>query len=224
MSSLLERGTTHRELEDYPGALRADREAIDLAHAGEVAAYWMPLVLAALALDTAALGQETEARSYIERARRALAEGPNRADYRHQVTYSHGRVLLTLGHAFDARAMAHHLLELANDTHALHWRVPAMLLVADATAALGDPSAARATYESAAAEAERLGLAPALWRALAGLADVQRALGQAQASVRSATQAREIIDRLAATVADSQLRATFQQSEKVARVAALVRA
>ncbi|HLN14990.1 MAG TPA: hypothetical protein VK587_17460, partial [bacterium] len=83
------------------------------------------------------------------------------------------------------------------------------------------PSAARVTYELTAADAERLGLAPALWRALAGLAEVQRALGQAQASVGSATRAREIIDRLAATVADPELRATFLHSAKVQRVTAL---
>ncbi|HLN12995.1 MAG TPA: tetratricopeptide repeat protein [bacterium] len=221
VSSLLESGTTRRELEDHRGAWAADREAIELAHAGEVAAYWMPLVLSSLALDSAGLGRASAARSYIEYARRALAEGPNRADYRQQVTYAQGRVQLTLEQPADARATADHLLDMAVTTETLHWRVPAMLLAADASAALGDPSAARVTYELTAADAERLGLAPALWRALAGLAEVQRVLGQAQASVGSATRAREIIDRLTATVADPELRATFQHSAKVQRVTAL---
>ncbi len=53
------------------------------------------------------------------------------------------------------------------------------------------------------------------------LAEAQRALGQAQGSAASAARAREIIDRLAATVPDKRLRATFLQSAKVQRVAAL---
>ena len=224
VSSLLEISMTHRELEDYHGAWQADWEAIELAHAGEVAAYWMPIVLSSLALDSVALGRSDDARSYIEQARRALAEGTNRADFPQEVAHAQGRVLLALGQAEVAQAMADSLLKMAVAAGTGHWRIQAMLLKAEATAALGDPTAALPVLRTAAEEAERLGRMPAVWRALAGLADAQQVLGQAQESAASARRAREIIDRLAATVPDERLRAVFLQSARVEHVVAMASA
>jgi hypothetical protein len=60
-----------------------------------------------------------------------------------------------------------------------------------------------------------------LWRALAGLAGAQRALGQEEESAANARRAREIVGRLAATVPDERLRAMLLQSAKVQRVLTL---
>ncbi len=110
------------------------------------------------------------------------------------------------------------LVEMTGGTGTLHWRVPALLLLADASAALPDLTAAVSSYEAAAQEAERLGRTPVLWRALAGLAEILRALGQPDEATTKAQRAREIVDHLAATVPDERLRATFLQSTKVQRV------
>ena len=96
-----------------------------------------------------------------------------------------------------------------------------MLLLADATLALGDLSGAVVAYEAVVEEAHDLGRTPVLWRALAGLGEAQRALGQAEESAANARRAREIVERLAATVSDERLRATLLQSAKVQRVLAL---
>jgi tetratricopeptide (TPR) repeat protein len=221
VSSLLESSMTHRELEDYDGAWQADREASELARTGEVGAYWLPIVLSSLALDSVALGRSSAAWSYIEQARRALAEGLNCADFAQEVTHAEGRVLLALGKAKQAQEIADSLVEMAVTTNTLHWRIPAMLLRADATVALGDPAAAVPTYEAAAEEAARLGRTPALWRALAGLAETQAVLDRTQESAARAGWASEIIDRLAATLSDERLRAIFLRSIKVQRVAVL---
>jgi hypothetical protein len=46
----------------------------------------------------------------------------------------------------------------------------------------------------------------------------QRVLGRPEESAASASRAREIIDRLAATIADERLRAVFLQPAKAQRV------
>ncbi len=219
--SLINLGMVHREIEDFHGAWQADREAIDLARTGEVGVHWMPIVCSSYALDAAALGRLDDAEAYIEEAQRALAEGPNRADFLQEVTHAEGRVLLALGRTAEARDTATILSEMVAATGTLHWRVSALLLRADATLALGDAEGAAPAYAAAAEEAERQGRPPALWRALAGLAEMQRMLGQVQESVASAGRAREIIERLAASVPDERLRAAFLQSTKVQRVVTL---
>ncbi len=76
-------------------------------------------------------------------------------------------------------------------------------------------------YVAAADEAERLGRMPVLWHALAGLAEAQRSMGKSDQAAECAGRARQIIERLAATVPDERLRATFLQSSKVQRVMSL---
>jgi class 3 adenylate cyclase/tetratricopeptide (TPR) repeat protein len=213
-------GRTHRELEDYTGALQADQEAVELAHRS-AGGGWMPLMLACLAIDTAWLGRTADALKYIGEARRALEETQARLDFPQEVTHAEGRILLTLGSAADALDRARALSNMVAATGTLDWRVPALLLWADATTALGDPEAAVPKYVEAAEDAERLGRLPARWRALAGLAEAQRALGRSDDATASARRAREIIERLAATVPDERLRAIFLQSSKVQRVVAL---
>ncbi len=210
-----------RELEDFQGAWQADQEAADLLGAGEVGGFWRPSVLASLALDAAALGRTDDAQAYVRDARRAVTEGPTRGDFPEEVAHAEGRVLLALGRPADARAAGLALADLVSTTGRRHWRVPAMLLQADAAAGLGDAAEAAALYGGAAEEAGRLGRLPGLWRALAGLAEARQAMGCGPDAAASARRAREIIDRLAATIPDEGLRATLLQSARAQRVAAL---
>jgi tetratricopeptide (TPR) repeat protein len=220
MTCLLAQGVLLREMEDVHGAWQADRETTDLAGTSESRAFWEPFRCSCLALDAAGLGRTGEALEQIEEARRALVGG-QRLDHQMEVAYAEGRVLVTLGQAAAARDAATALAEKVAATGARHYRVPALLLAADAMFAPGDAGAAAQSYLVAAEEAERMGRAPALWRALAGLAEAQRVLGRPQESEASAGRARGIIDRLAATVPDERLRAVFLQSAKVQRVLVL---
>ena len=211
----------HREMEDPHDARQAAHEAVEVARPGEVGGFRMPTVLSSLALDEAALGRTDAAQAHIEEARRSLRMGQSRADEAHAVAHAEARVWLALGRPAEAREAAKALLEEVAVSDDLHWRAPAMLLLADATFALGDQTAALPTYEAVIEDAQDLGRTPVLWRALAGLGEAQRTLGRAEESAASAWRAREIIDRLAATVPDERLQATFLQSTKVQRVAAL---
>lgn len=220
MRCLLSQGALLREVEDVHGAWQVDREAADLAGTSEFRAFFAPSRAAFLALDAAALGRTDEATAHIEQARRALL-GTRRIDFQLEVIHAEGRVLLALGQAMAARDAATALAERVAATGAWHYRIPALLLSADATAAMGDAETAAQAYREATEEAERMGRTPALWRALAGLAETQRMLGHAQESAASAGRARAILDRLAATVPDERLRAVFLQSAKVQRVLVL---
>ena len=62
---------------------------------------------------------------------------------------------------------------------------------------------------------------PWRWRALAGLAEAQHAVGDRDEGTASARAGQDIIERLAATVPDERLRATFLQSARVQRVLTL---
>ena len=221
VSNLLRLSLLYREMEDFHSSWQVDNEAFDLGQTGEVGVFYLPLVFSSLALDAAALGRIDEAQGHIKQARQALDKEQNRLDFPQQVTHAEGRVLLALGRTAEARDTATTLSEMVAATGTQHWRVSAMLLWADATLALGDAEGAAPAYAAAAEEAERQGRPPALWRALAGLVEAQRGLGQAQESTASARRAREIIDRLSATVPDERLRATFLQSPKIQRMVAL---
>jgi predicted ATPase/DNA-binding SARP family transcriptional activator len=220
MECLLTRGSILREIEDPNGAWEADREADDRARAGGFEPYNAPFRRACLALDALALGRTENAAAYIEEGRRFLA-AEHRLESELEVAYAEGRLLLAFGRAAAARDMAGGLAERATATGARHYHVPALLLAADAAIALGHGEAAAQSYSTAAAEAERTARTPALWRALAGLAEAQRILGRERESAASAARAQEIVERLAATVPDEQLRTVFLQSAKVRRVLTL---
>ncbi len=217
--NLLMLGRVHRELEDYAGALQTDREAAELA--GQVQGTWLPVALASVAADEADLGQGEQSDAHVRAARRELEDTETRLDFLQEISALEGMVHLLLARPEQAANAAQELTRLIDATGTLHWRVPALLLEADAAAALGDHGVALRRYGQAAEEAERTGRLPALWRAHAGLAEVHRRQGRPADAAASAGRAREIIDRLAATVPDERLRAVFLQSAKVQRVLSL---
>jgi len=210
----------HQEMENHHDARQAGHEAIDLARIGEVGAL-LVWNLSSLALSEAALGRTDEAQAHLEEARQRLRGRQSRADYTHDLAHTEARVLLALGSTANALEDAKALLEEVAASEDQHWRTPAMLLLADAMFALGDRAAAVPLYGTVIEEAQVLGRTPVLWRALAGLGEAQRALGQVGESAASARRARGIIDRLTATVPDERLRTTFLQSTKVQRITAL---
>jgi tetratricopeptide (TPR) repeat protein len=218
--SLLSIGTVHREIEDWHGAWQADSEAAELA-AG-VGGARLSSVPAALALDAAALGRAAEAVAILQEAEGARAQTQARLDFQ-ELVHARGKVQLAQGDAAGAAVTGRALAEDAAANGTLHWMAPAMLLIGEATFALGDVQTAAATFERAAREATRAARQPALWRALAGLAEGQRALGHRDAAVEHARRAQEVIDGLAATIPDESLRAAFLQSPPVQRVAAIAR-
>lgn len=217
--NLITLGILHRELEDVHGAWQVDREAADLAQG--VGGAFLPWVLASLALDATELGRTQEADEHLRRARHALEQTQTRMIFHQEVNYAEGRLLLASGRPGDALQAAQRLLNIVASTNTLHYRVPALLLKGDAKAAMGEHSGALESYLAAAQDAEQQGRPPALWRAHLGAAQIQRALGFVEQSIVSAKRAREIVERLAMTVPDERLRATFLQSPPVQRVTAL---
>jgi class 3 adenylate cyclase/tetratricopeptide (TPR) repeat protein len=215
-------GAVNREMENLGDAWRIDQEAAELAKAKGMAAYVMPLVLCCLALDMVGIGRQDEAQALTDEARRVLGDRPSRADYPQQMAYVQSRVLLALGRADDARRRARALVDEATATGTLHWRIPAMLLLAESTAFLGEHREAASLYDTAAKEAELHGCSPLHWRALAGLAETQLAVHQPDAAVATALQAQTITNRLAASVPDESLRAAFLASAKVQRIVTIL--
>ncbi len=217
--NLLAMGVLHRELEDYHGAWQLDREAASLA--GKVGQTWRPWVEASLALDTAGLGRLDEAQAHVKNAHRLLRETQTLLAFPQEVTYAEGQVFLARGQAAEARGAGQALAELVADTGTVHWHILALLLQGDAAMAQGEHEPALRLYRAAAEEAEVLARLPALWRALTGVAEAHRARGVEGEAQAAAARARDVIDRLAATVPDERLRAVFLQSPKVQRVVAL---
>jgi len=220
--SLLALGVAHRELEDYHAALDADREAVQLAR--KVGGAWLPFALAALAVDRAAVVRRDEAPELITQARQVLAEGQSRLDLPQQVGLLEAQMHHVLGNAAETLRSGMELQTLAEQTGTGdHWRSSALLLQAKGAASAGDAPAAIRLYEQAAVEAERTGRLPVLWRAQAGRAQVLHGLGRHEEAAAAARPGKEIVERLAATIADERVRAAFLQSAPVQRVFALAR-
>ncbi len=217
--NLLNLGVVHREMEDYHGAQQVDQEAADIS--GRVMGAFRFRTLASLALDAAALGRCEDAERLVREARQVLEGTEDRLDFPCELTHTEGRVSLSCGKATDAKDKARALLEMVATSGISYWQVLALLLWADATVASNDPEAAIPRYTAGVEESTRLRRAPVLWRALAGLADAQQALGRFADAATSARSARDVIDRLADNVADARIRAVFLQSRRVQRVMTL---
>jgi tetratricopeptide (TPR) repeat protein len=223
-SNLRQIGVLYREIENYLGAWQADSEMTNLLRGAEVRMFGLPASFAGLALDAVGLGRIDDAVGYARHARQALEEVAV-LDQAQDVAYAEGRVLLALGKIAEARDAAAALLETADSERtypdrvvAPVWKLPALLLKAEATLALGAAASALSGYRQAVEEGSRLGCLPALWRALAGLSDACRTLGQIDEAEAAAHRAHEITTQLAVTIPDERLRATFLQSAVVQRL------
>lgn len=213
-------GALHRELDNVPAAAEADREAAE--HAGLVGGGWLPVVRAAQALDAARLGDHDGAAAHLDGAWRTLEQRGRAADFQQEITLAEGHVMLERGAPDAAAAAADRLLRIASETGTEdRWRASALALKAHAFLKRGDPAEALRLFEDAAAEAARVDSPPLRWRALAGAAIAQQALHRSDDARHSARQAREIIDRLAATLPDERLRAALLQSSAVQSVASI---
>lgn len=213
-------GTIHRELEDYHGAWHIDREATVLAR--QVSGVHLAWCLATTALDAAVLGRRDDAAGYLQEAKQAARQTPRDFVYAPDAMLALGRVALVGGIPQDAIAAAHSLLDTVAAAGILRYEAPALLLLADASVSAGDDSEALTSYAAAIKAAQDRGELPALWRALAGQADLFHKLGRAEAAREAAARSREIVDRLAAAVPDERLRATLLQSAPVQRLLTLV--
>lgn len=218
MYNLATLGSAYRELGAYHDARQADEEALRLA--SEVGGAWMPWALAGLALDDAALSRTDEAMAHLREASGDLAAHQVRLDFPQLIAYAEGTVHLAAGEPEKAREVAQRLKDLASSTGTYYWTALALLLLGEVEAAAGDPEAAARVFLESAADAERRGGLPVLWRALAALAETQRLLNQPEDAKATARQARQIIEQVGASVADERLRAIFFQSPKVQRVLA----
>ena len=204
-----------REVEDYHGAHQLGREAAALAQ--RVGGSWRPWILAGLALDSAALGQADEARGYLAEAHEEMARTEARASFVQELTHAEGRVALAHGDASGARAAGERLLDILAGSGTLHWQAIAYLLLADAAWQAGDEEAGD-LYRAAEREAVRNGRQPTLWRSLAGWAEVASHVGDTEGARAAALRAKDVVERIAAGVADERLRATFLQSARVQRL------
>lgn len=90
--------------------------------------------------------------------------------------------------------------------------VPALWqLLGEAQAALGQHSAAEQSLSAAAAGAKRLGLLPTYWRVLRSLARLYQTSGRRSMARNAYAESRAIVATLEESIADQQLRLTFQR-------------
>ncbi len=216
--NLMAAGIAFRELEDYQAAWQADQEAVDVA--ARAGGAFVPLVLAGMARNALALGRLGDASEFILRARDEISRSQTRLEFLESVTHAEGHVWLAQGRVADAAAAAHAALDAAA-SGARHWTMAALLLAGDCAAATGEWHDAAQRYRHAAERASQTMSPPSQWRALAGLAETQHAVGHREAASAAAQSARNAIERIAATVPDERARATFLQSARVQRVVTL---
>jgi len=117
-----------------------------------------------------------------------------------------GRVALARGEPEEALGLADEELARAGRHHAPKIEARAHELRGRALAALDRRAEARAALGAALGVAERIGYPPTQWRSLAVLAELARREGQRAAAEAAEGRSRALVDKLARTLPDTDLR------------------
>ncbi len=213
-------GWLHRELQDFEGALKHNREGLRVArefHVLEAEAN----SLINLGIDHTYGGKHEETAAAFSETRE-IFERDAWFRWRYNIrleaaTAWHWR---RQGDLEKAGEYAQRLLDTATEHEVHKYIAEAHRLKAKIASDAGDPAAAETEFAAALDELQRYPAPLVAWRTYADLARLQSQRGDADAAQSSYKQAAEIVMACAANVSDSELRATFLSSKAVRGVIA----
>jgi tetratricopeptide (TPR) repeat protein len=200
-------GNIHRACGDVAGARRMHEEMLGIAR--ELGAnIWLASALCNLGQDLAWQDDEAGARALLDEA---MVVGGDALEYTAMVMRAQAELASRYGHPDEALANARRLL-----TEAPRFRV----LAADATriegealAALGRLDEAEATLRQAKAAAIEIRTDPTRWQACLALGGVLRRIGRTDEADAKLAEALALLETMAGTLSDPELRRAFESSE-----------
>jgi serine/threonine protein kinase/tetratricopeptide (TPR) repeat protein len=213
-------GWVHRELQDFEGAFKHDQEGLEIGRQFHV--------LEAEANSLINLGIDHTQADRSEQTVAAFAEVRDifERDAWFRWRYNIRLEAATAAHwlrqkdLVQAQTFARRLLETAQHYHVHKYIAEAHRLMARIAIAEGDTETAEKEFGAALAELRQYPVPLLEWRTHSDLGRLKSKLGAANAAQKSFAQAAEIIDSVAASIADDDLRATFLNSKAVQTVRA----
>jgi tetratricopeptide (TPR) repeat protein/transcriptional regulator with XRE-family HTH domain len=219
-------GWLYGELQDHQRALEWNTRGVQAVREGDVPETTLECENNArlnLADSLVALGRLEEAEAQY-RAVEQVVRQPRPQDrymlwrYAQHLFHSYGELWLRRGDATTALTYADECLALAEPTGSRKNIVKGRRLRGQALLAQGRPAEAEVDLTAALQVARQLDIPAQLWQTLVAWADLCRAQGRAQGAWEAYHAALDVIDRVAASLEDTELRETFLSSAHVRHV------
>jgi tetratricopeptide (TPR) repeat protein len=211
-------GWIHRELQDFEGALKHDREGLDVGrqyHVLEAEAN----SLINLGIDYTHRGQTEQTESAFHETR-DIFERDAWFRWRYNIRLQAATVehWLAQGDLSKAREYADRLLETASEFDVHKYIAVAHKLMAQIAIAGGDLVGGESELRAALEELRKYPSPVVTWKTYADLGRLKSSLGDAAGAREAFAKAAEIVNAIAANTKDSTLRELFLNSEAVREV------
>ncbi len=204
-------GQIRRACGDIAGARKLHEEMLGIAR--ELGAnIWLAAALCELGQDLAWEGDEPGAQALLDEA---MVAGGDALEYTAMVMLAQAELPLRYGRPAEALANARRVL-----TEAPRFRVfaaDAARIEGEALAALGRLGEAEATLRQAKAAAVEISTDPPRWRACLALGDLFRRTGRSDEADAEFAEALALMEAMASTLSDVELRRAFESSEPMRR-------
>jgi tetratricopeptide (TPR) repeat protein len=206
-------GTTRADLASvlaYLGAFDRANEVLLIAlQVAEERPITLPRVMGAKAELRLLAGELDEAEAAAGDAEVDRLPEPLRSAESFHVTLVQGRIALARGEHAHALEIAETVLERLRDWEIRPFVAEALLLKGRSLAVSGNADEAELALAEARSEAERLEHRLVLWQILAELSQVASARGDEGQSAKLRSEARGIVERIAESLEDVELKASF---------------
>jgi class 3 adenylate cyclase/tetratricopeptide (TPR) repeat protein len=202
-----ELGALYANLGDLERGMALADEGLEIAKARSQMA--VPIVMGSRAEIQLLAGEFDEAEATIARSGIERLPGPIHFAAAAHVELLRGRLASARGDHDRAAEIADAAIEWLRRLEVRPYLPAALLLKGSALRAGGGTGPAETVLLDARSEAERLGFAPILWRIDVELSDVAAARGEAARVAELRNEASGVIERIAGTIDDGELRASY---------------
>ena len=211
-------GWIHRELQDFEGAYAYDEEGLHVGREFNVLEAEANSLIN-LGIDHTIAGKPHDAASVFKDTN-DIFERDKWFRWRYSIRLEAAKAehWLRQGDLGKSKEFAESLFSTASRFKTSKYVAVAHKLRAEIAIAEGEPEAARLEYESALALLDQYPVPVIRWRVLAGLGKLLSSSGDHEGAQRTYSEARSIIERIAAKVSDENLRKVFIESDDVQEV------
>lgn len=211
-------GWIHRELQDFDGALKYDQQGLEIGHQHHVLEAEANSLIN-LGIDYTHAGKIEETISAFHKVREIFERDAwFRWRYNIRLHAAMAEHSLRLGDTAKAREVVSRLLESAGKYEVHKYTAVGHKLLAEIAIAEGDVATAETEFAAALDELRRYPVPVVEWTIQAALGRLKARAGDEVAARDAFAKSAEIIDSIAASVADASLRETFLTSDAVREV------
>jgi tetratricopeptide (TPR) repeat protein len=211
-------GWIHRELQDFKGAFAYDEEGLHVGREFNVLEAEANSLIN-LGIDNTIAGKTNEASAVFQNTH-AIFERDKWFRWRYSIRLEAAKAehWLRQGDLEKAKEFTDTLFSTASDFKARKYIAVAHKLRSEIAIAEGRPEDARGEYQAALDVLDEYHVPVVRWRVLAGLGKLLSSTGDAEGSQRAFSEAKKIVEEIAANVSDNSLRTTFMESNAVQEV------